>query len=217
MHQDIWLPPNTAHSKVVGRFFDQVHEYTNKDGEKCERTVTFLEVRIPGCEASCQLVKDNPDGRKMKAEYSAAWAHYEKTKAAMATAAPPVPTATEFGVRGTPIEELNFIGKDRLAMLKLMGFLTAEQVRDMSDAVCNQVGFGAKDFRRKAAEHLLVANERKATERAEQGTVNAATLADLARQLAEANAKIAELTAVAKTDAAPAPRKRKPAEAQAEA
>ena len=153
--QDIWLPSNTPHSKASGRFVDHVHEYTNREGEKCSRTVVLLETKVPGSQdVSAQLVKDNSEGRKLKAEYSLAWAQYEKKKAAAPVAAP-VPTAVEYGIKGTPIEDLDFIGKDRLAMLKGMGFLTVEQVRDMSDSICDRVGMGAKSFRKKAAQHLV--------------------------------------------------------------
>lgn len=163
--QDIWLPPNTPNSKVVGMFVDETHEYTNRVGEKCERTVTILRHKVPGSQdISASLVKDNPDGSKIKKEWAKAWELYETKKARAVTAPPPVPTATEFGIRGTPIEEADFIGKDRLASLKAQGFTTMEQLRDMSDAICQSVGFGAKSWRKKANEYLIVkADEAKRT------------------------------------------------------
>jgi hypothetical protein len=155
--QDIWLPPETKNSKVVGMFVDEVHEYTNREGVKCERTVTVLRHKVPGSQdVSASLCKDNPDGAKLKKEWPKAWELYEAKKAKAGTEPPPVPTATEYGIRGTPIEDADFIGKDKLTYLKHQGFLTLEQLRDMSDAQCQSVGFGAKSWRKKAAEMLIV-------------------------------------------------------------
>lgn len=154
--QEIWLPPNTAKSKVVGMFVDETHEYTNKDGVKCERTVTVLRHRVPGSQdMSASLCKDNPDGTKLKKEWAKAWELYETRKANAVDQPPAIPTATEYGIKGTPIEEADFIGKDRLAFFKAMGFLTLEQVRDMSDGVAQNI-MGAKAMRKKAAELLIV-------------------------------------------------------------
>lgn len=155
--QEIWLPPNTPNSKAVGRFVDIHDEYTNREGTKCERIVTVLLHKVPGSQdVSSNLCKDNPDGAKLKKEWSAAWELYAKTKAKEASQPPAIPTATEFGIKGTPIEEADFIGKDRLTYLKHQGFLTLEQLRDMSDAQCQSVGFGAKSWRKKANEYLIV-------------------------------------------------------------
>lgn len=154
--QEIWLPPNTANSKVVGMFIDETHEYTNREGVTCERTVTVLRHKVPGSnDVSASLCKDNPDGAKLKKEWAKAWELYETKKAKAATQPVPIPTATEFGIKGTPIEEADFIGKDNLAKLKLMGFLTLEQLRDVSDATCQGM-FGMKSWRKKAAEMLIV-------------------------------------------------------------
>lgn len=183
--QEIWLPPNTPNSKASGKFVDHVDTYTDKHGEKKSRTVVLLLTRIPGSnDVSSQLVKDNADGEKLKREYSKAWEYYQKNKADPEPE--PVPTATEFGLKGTPIEEVDFIGKDRLAALKMAGFLTVEQLADMSDTVCNNMGFGARAWRKKAAEFLIV-------KRDAQPAAIGPSVADLMAQLAEANAKIALL------------------------
>jgi hypothetical protein len=113
-----------------------------------------------------------------------------------------------------------------MARLKLMGFLTLEQLADMSDADCNNVGFGAKDWRRRAAEHLIVIRDAAMAKAvASQPAVDhSAVIADLMRKLDEQNAKIAALVAEkeaekpAEIGEAPKRRPRKPAgEAQPEA
>jgi hypothetical protein len=161
--QEIWLPSNTPQSKAVGRFVDRDHEYTDRHGEKHIRTVTVLEHKFPGSQdVSTSLCKDNADGMKLRKEWSQAWALYEKQKAA-AVGAPPVPTATEYGIKGTPIEHADFLGKDHIARLKLMGFLTIEQIAGISDAQCQNIGFGANGWRKKAAEFLIVARDEQRT------------------------------------------------------
>lgn len=157
--QDIWLPPNTPNTKVVGMFAEEEHEYTDRDGRKLKRTVTVLRHKIPGShDVSCSLCKDDDNGAKVKAEWSKAWDLYQKNKALRAQMPPPTPVAVELGLKGTPIEEADFLGKDRLAYYKDMGFLLIEQIRDMSDADCNNVGHGAKANRKKAAEYLKSRN-----------------------------------------------------------
>ena len=213
--QEIWLPSNTPQSKAVGRFVDRDHEYTDRHGEKHIRTVTVLEHKFPGSQdVSTSLCKDNADGHKLRKEWAQAWALYEKQKAASA-GAPPIPTATEYGVKGTPIESADFIGKDNLARLKLMGFLTVEQLASMSDAQCQNVGFGANTLRKKAAEFLVVVRDEAVSRvigasRPNDGVATGPSVADLMAQLAEANAKIAVLMeAVMKPEAVEAPKPRR--------
>lgn len=156
MQHDIWLPSKTPNSKAVGRFVDGEHTFTDAQGEEKTVPVLWLYTKVPGLdhETSSQRVKDNPDGKKLKAEYAAAWELYTRNKAAPKPDL--VPTATEYGVKGSPIEELNFLGKDQLARLKLSGFLTAEQLADMSDMQCQNVGFGAKTWRKKAKDFVAL-------------------------------------------------------------
>ena len=161
--QEIWFPPNTANSKIVGRFEDHTQEWVDSTGTRRSRTLPVLYHKAPASlDVSSTTCKDNADGAKLKKEWAQAWAYYEKCKAA-GPAAPAIPTATEFGIKGTPIEEADFIGKDRLAFFKSMGFTTLEQVRDMSDGVAQNI-MGAKMMRKKAAEMLIVkADEAKRT------------------------------------------------------
>lgn len=151
--QEIWLPSTTPNSKAVGRFVDIHDTYKDRAGNQCERVVTVLLTMIPGSnDVSSQLCKNNPDGEKLKALYPQAWELYQSTKTAPPAAEQP--TATQYGIKGTPIESADFISRQRLGQLKLMGFLTLEQLAGMSDTVCQNVGSGAKALRKKAAEFL---------------------------------------------------------------
>ena len=162
--QEIWFPPNTPNSKIVGRFEDHTQEWVDSTGARRSRTLPVLYHRAPASlDISSTTCKDNAEGAKLKKEWAQAWAHYEKCKATQADAPPAIPTATEFGIRGTPVEEADFIGKDRMAFLKSMGVLTLEQLADMSDGVAQNI-MGAKAMRKKAKEFLIVkADEAKRT------------------------------------------------------
>ena len=155
--QVIWFPSaDTKESRIVGRFIDHEHTYADKDGKHHTRVVTMLEHKVPGSsDISASLVKPF-NKAELTARFPQAWKHYEDTKAKEANDPPPMPTAIEHGIKGEPIENLNFLGKDKLAYLKSMGFLVAEQIATMSDAQCQSIGFGAKAWRKKAADHLTV-------------------------------------------------------------
>lgn len=215
--QEIWLPSNIPNSKSVGRFGDFTKEFTDKDGQKKATTKLMLYTQVPGvAEQSAQTVLNDASGEKVKSDYSAAWELYLKNKAAPQAA--PTPTATEYGVKGTPIEYADFLGKDHTAKLKMMGFLTIEQIAQMSDAQCQNIGFGAMTWRKKAGEFLVVRNDSIA-----HGVAPVAppvpegpSVADLMAQLAEANAKIAalaEMMAKPAVEEAPKPRRGRPPKA----
>lgn len=153
---DIWFPEDgIKNARIVGRFVDEQHTLTNGQGEKKTHTFTMLQHRVPGSQdVSASVVKNNSEGAKLKARFKSAWADYEKRKAT--EPAPVVPTSVEHGIKGTPIEEADFIGADRMAFFKSMGFLTVEQLAGMSDAVCANFSGGLR-LRKKAAEHLASA------------------------------------------------------------
>ena len=153
--QVIWFPSaDTKESRIVGRFVDLEKEYTTSDGQKHRKVVTHLEHKVPGSsDISSSIVKPFNQA-ELIGRFPQAWKHYEETKAKATIEPEPVPTAIEHGIKGTPIENLNFLGKDKLAYLKSMGFLVVEQIANMSDADCQNVGFAAKAWRKKASEHL---------------------------------------------------------------
>lgn len=156
MMQDIWLPSSEGKdSRIVGRFRDIEDTYTDREGNKKTRVVTILEHKVPGSsDISSSIVKPfNKD--ELTRRFNTAWELYEKHKAASVNAPPEVPLATQLQIKGMPIETVNFLGKDKIGYLKSQGFLTVEQLANMSDADCQNIGFGAKKWRKQAAEHLV--------------------------------------------------------------
>jgi len=153
--QVIWFPSAEGKdSRIVGRFVDIEDTYTDREGVKKTRVVTLLEHKAPAStDVSTSIVKPFNRDELIK-RFPQAWELYLKNKAAAADAPPPIPTATEHNIKGMPIETLNFLGKDKIAYLKSMGFLVAEQLAGMSDTDCQNIGFGAKSWRKKAAEAL---------------------------------------------------------------
>jgi hypothetical protein len=98
--QDIWFPPNTPNSKVVGMFAEEVDNFVDSKGERRSRTVTVLRHKIPGShDVSCTLVKDNPDGNSVKREWQRAWEHYEKVRATAPEPQVPLAKRTDTAVR----------------------------------------------------------------------------------------------------------------------
>lgn len=162
MTQSLWMPSaDVANSRIVGRFVDIEDEWTDKEGFKKKRHITVLEHKIPGsADVSSSIVKPFNKNELVK-RFPEAWRLYEEAKAKAIAEPEPIATATEVGLKGTPVEELDFIGKDRLAGLKLMGFLLAEQVADMSDGICQNIS-GGKMMRKKAAEYLAEKKARAA-------------------------------------------------------
>lgn len=158
MQDNLWFPASdTKESRIVGRFNEIEDTYRDKDQMQHTRIMTVLEHKVPGSgDVSASVVKPFNKAELIK-RFPQAWAHFEKKKAATATEPEPIPTATEHGIKGTPIEVLDFLNKRDQAYLKTMGFLIAEQLRDLSDTDCNNIGFGSKSWRKKAAEHLASA------------------------------------------------------------
>ena len=152
MTQSIWFPSaESANSRIVGRFVDLDDDWTDANGEKRTRRVTMLEHKVPGStDVATSIVK--PFNRaELIARFPNAWSHYEAIRGTVPVVE--TPTATLHGIKGTPIEDADFIGHDKMAFFKSMGFLVVEQLRDMSDSVCQNIS-GAKLLRKKAGEFL---------------------------------------------------------------
>ena len=152
---EIWFPSAEGKdSKVMGRFVDHMKEYTTADGQKHTKPVILLLHMFPGSsDVSSSLMKPFNEA-ELKKRFPTAWAYYEKTKAESANAPAEVPIATQIGMKGTPIEHVSFLGKDKIGYLKNMAFYTVEQLAALSDTECQNIGYGAKKWRKQASDYL---------------------------------------------------------------
>lgn len=156
--QDLWFPANEKDSKVVGRFIE-IDTVNAAESRKQEREVLMrvlvLQSKVPGVsgDIAAQVVKPFNE-KQLRERFPQAWETYHLRKAVAEQTPPPVPTSVAHGIKGMPIEEASFLGKDKLTFMKEQGFLTIEQVADMSDMQCQNLGFGAKAWRKKAKEQL---------------------------------------------------------------
>ena len=153
MLQDIWFPAKES-SAVVGRFVD-IEKVDVKASEEAQRAimkvVPALEAKVAGGhDISVQIVKPF-NKNDLTARFPGAWEHYEKLKA-MTSSEPIVPIIA--AIKGMPLDQADFIPRERIRWLAAQGFTTVEQLRDMSDATVQTLGRGALSWRKKATEHL---------------------------------------------------------------
>lgn len=155
--RDMWFPIDGS-GKVVGRFVDTSIDVTNKDGEQTTFVRPALESKVAGnsSEVAFQLVKPFNE-KELIARCPEGWKHYKALKEAEKAAPPPqsgVPLVSDMPVKGIPIEELGLFSHDKVVWFKTQGIYTVEQIADLSDTVCQNLGFGAKAWRKKANDYM---------------------------------------------------------------
>lgn len=154
MKKDAWFPGAGPWSKVVGRFVD-VEVTDIKASEAARKTlykrVPALEHKTPGSQDnSFSRVKDfNRDD--LIERFPGAWEHYlaHHEKEEDESEVPVIHAAS-----GTPLHAAEFIPKTAFARLRDLGFSSLEQIADMSDTTAQNLGHGAKAWRKKAKEFL---------------------------------------------------------------
>jgi hypothetical protein len=154
LRKDNWFAGTGSWSNVVGRFVD-VEVTDIKASEAARKTiykrVPALESKVPGSsDISVSRVKDF-NKMDLAARFPGAWEHYELHHAQDASE-DDVPVV--HAISGTPLHLADFIPKNALPRLKDLGFSTLEQIRDMSDTTAQNIGHGAKAWRKKAGEFL---------------------------------------------------------------
>lgn len=149
MSTDLWFPSSES-QQVVGRFIDVESDdiaASKKAGKLVKMWRPALETKVVGShDVSVQVVKPFNE-IQLRARFPGAWEHYEAKKKGN-----PPPKIDP--VDGVPIEEANFIGKEKLAWLKMQGFVTVEQLATMSDAQIQNLGHGARTWKKKAGQFL---------------------------------------------------------------
>lgn len=152
---EVWFP-SVEDSRIVGRVTeartcDQVA--SEKAGKTVWKMVPVLESKIPGSiDVSAQAIK--PHNRdQLCGRFPGSWEYFEKSKseAGSAPASPFVSGGPS--VTGTPLHEADFIPREKLAWLSTLGFLTVEQIAEMSDTTVQNLR-GASKWRKQAQEFL---------------------------------------------------------------
>ena len=158
--RDKWFPIDGS-GKVVGRFIDTSLDVTQKDGHTVKTFVRpALESKVAGSNESVPQLMKPFNEKELIARCPEGWKHYQAVKAAEAeTAAQPqsgIKTVADTPIKGVPIEDLGLFSHDKIVWFKAQGIYTVEQVADLSDTICQNLGFGAKAWRKKANDHLKV-------------------------------------------------------------
>jgi hypothetical protein len=155
---DMWFPlDNSTHTS--GRFIDHQFEHTNTEGVQRTITQLILETKGMGSIDTSNYKVNDKNKAAMIARCPAGWAHYENMKAKM-VAAPEVfaePTAADLGIKGTPIEEAAQhmkLNNNRIRWFKEQGIYSVQQVADLTDMACQNLGKGAVGWRKTAKEFL---------------------------------------------------------------
>ena len=148
-----WKKSSESH-QVVGRVVevDKVHWAESKAaGHEVTRRVPVMETKVlSSADVSHQVIKDW-NRREVCNRFPGAWEAYEKAKASMAPVEPKAPAAPAPVSAGTPIDRASdFLPADKVAWLKTIGFTSLEQLADMSDAQIQDMGTGARQWRKKA-------------------------------------------------------------------
>jgi hypothetical protein len=154
--REMWFPIDGS-DKVVGRFVDTELEVTQPDKvTKIMHRRPALEARVAGnsTEISFQVVKDFNREQLIK-RCPAAWAYYEANRDKPDDAK--VPTISDVGIKGTPLETMNAFNNERVVWFKSQGIQTVEQLAALSDSTLGNLGMGARGWRKKAIEHLASA------------------------------------------------------------
>jgi hypothetical protein len=148
MQADRWFPQKGT-AGVVGR----VVEIEKPHPAKSREANRPINVMVPALQT--KVLKDSSDVsfKELKphnkdqilADYPGAWDHYLASKGGDVGKQAEVPQ-----VNGTPIDKADFMPKEKLAGLKMIGFSTVEQLADMSDEQVQSLGPGARNWRKKA-------------------------------------------------------------------
>lgn len=137
---------------VMGRVveIDKVHAAKSREAG---REITFkqpvMESKVAGSsDISHQQIKDW-NKKEICARFPGAWEDYEASKVSTS----PVPDYS-VTMDGTPIEKADFIPAAKREWLKLTGFITVEQLAEMNDHQMQELGQGARTWKKKAKELL---------------------------------------------------------------
>jgi hypothetical protein len=142
-----WFPA-TGEPNIIGRVVEikriNVPE-SKKQRKEVYMTFPAIEHKVAGLagDVSFALVKegiDDDNADHWKRRFAKAWAAYKGTANAVA--------------EGTPLDEFDGLPDNKALEFKLHGLTTVEQLSEMSDATCDALGTGSRQWRRSAQSFL---------------------------------------------------------------
>lgn len=151
-----WFPALDSQN-VVGQVQEAEKEHPGKSrevGRSVKIWVPIMAAKVLGgtsVDVSTQEIKPH-NQIAVTSRFPGAWERYQELKGEKPQTEIVAPVA------GTPIENANFLHRDRLEYLKHAGFSTVEQLAAMSDAQMQSLGRGAREWRKKAVQHLQKAS-----------------------------------------------------------
>ena len=129
--------PSVDSPNVVGRFRKDKRLDVRASREADEvryREVIILEAKITGSPDWTPVTVKPDNQTELSRRFPQAWADFQ---------------GELVQVEGTPLQELG-LDEDKIAFLQLNGVFVAEQVASLSDAQCQNFGFGFRKLREKA-------------------------------------------------------------------
>jgi hypothetical protein len=149
--RDVWFPAKESQS-VVGRVaeVEKLHPAKSRAAQKpVYIIVPVMESKVASShDISHQELKEH-NRDQICARFPGAWEYYEKQKASK-----PKDEPQEIIFEGMPIAKADFIAREKLSWLSMQGFNTVEQLAGMSDAQIQEMGQGARTWRKKAQQLL---------------------------------------------------------------
>lgn len=226
-----WYTEINSGGLVVGRFrYDEslpdVAASKAADSVIMRKIIVLESKAVASSDVSVQIVKPHNE-RELRMRFPEAW------KAFM---------GEEVAIEGTPIKDMGIFNEDQILFLQINGVRSVEQLANLDDAKCGNLGFGWRTHREKAKKFLggMIEGAKREGARiqfaeSEQASARALvqdtmvekspeaapgpTMADLQAQIAALTAKLAEQPAqpdrMAKARAAKAARRGPEAAAEA--
>jgi hypothetical protein len=149
--RDVWFPAKESQS-VVGRVaeVEKLHPAKSRAAQKpVYIIVPVMESKVASShDISHQELKEH-NRDQICARFPGAWEYYEKQKASK-----PKEEPQEIIFEGMPIAKADFIAREKISWLSMQGFNTVEQLAGMSDAQIQEMGQGARTWRKKARQLL---------------------------------------------------------------
>lgn len=148
MQTDRWFPQKGAPG-VVGRVveMEKPHPAKSRDENRpVHIMVAALQTRVLKDSSDVSFKELKPHNKdQILADYPGAWEYYVASKGAEFGKEVEVPP-----IKGMSIDKADYIPREKLAGLKLLGFSTVEQLAEMSDEQVGSLGPGARSWRKKA-------------------------------------------------------------------